>query len=326
MSTPLVETLPPVARVSRGRWVAAALVATGLLAWSFRRADLAGVAAQLAHVRPGWLLLAMASYAGTIVLWTGLWRSWASGINPVSWGRMATVTVLLLLGANTLPFFGGHAIGVALLVSRARLPLAGALSVLAVDQLFESLAKVACLLLAAAVSPVAPWLAGAFSVIGLAALLVLVVLLGAAWFPPGDAVARRFGALGRFGQAWAGHLGVLRDGRRFALALLVALVIKAGEATALFCVQQALDVRLPLSDLPLVLCATQIGGMLPVSPGNLGVYEAAAMIAYTGLGVPNAAALGLALLQHAAYLAVAILPGLGLLAWRSVRPEPEGAP
>mgnify|MGYP001811171111 CR=1 FL=1 len=313
---------PSVAPVPRWGWFVATLVAVGLLVWSARRVDLGAVAGELARVRPGWLLLALAGYAFTIAIWTALWRSWAQSVRPTGWGAMAGVTLLLLLGANTLPFFGGHALGVALLVRSAGLPLAAALSILTVDQLLEGLAKVACLLTAAAVSPVAPWLTGALAVIGAGAALVLIGMRVAARLRRDGRGAEwilRFGRLGGFVRDWAGHLGVLRDGRRFALGLAVALTVKAGEAAALFCVQRALDVSLPLSHLPLVLCATQVAGMLPVSPGNLGVYEAAAMVTYAGLGVPDATALGLALLQHAAYLGVVIFPGLGLLVWRSLR-------
>jgi len=311
--------------VPRWGWFVATGIALGLLAWSARHADLGAVAAELRRLQPGWLLLALLAYGFTVVIWTALWRSWARAVRPTGWREMAGVTTLLLLGANTLPFFGGHALGVVLLVRQAGLPLAAALSVLTVDQLLEGLAKAACLLAAATVSPAAPWLTGALAVIGLGALLVLAGMLAAAWMlragRGGEWVAR-FGRPGRFVAAWAGHLGVLRDGRRFALGLAVALTVKAGEATALYCVQRALEADLPISTLPLVLCATQVAGMLPVSPGNLGVYEAAALVTYTSLGLPASTALGLALLQHAAYLAIVIPPGVVLLIWRSLGRAP----
>ena len=42
--------------------------------------------------------------------------------------------------------------------------------------------------------------------------------------------------------------------------------------------------------------------IISVSPGNVGVYEGSAYLAYTALGVSPETALGLAVLQHVAYL------------------------
>jgi uncharacterized membrane protein YbhN (UPF0104 family) len=51
-------------------------------------------------------------------------------------------------------------------------------------------------------------------------------------------------------------------------------------------------------------------------PGNLGVYEAAVVVAYAWLGVPPERALGIALVQHACYFAALALPGYRWLARR----------
>jgi uncharacterized membrane protein YbhN (UPF0104 family) len=70
----------------------------------------------------------------------------------------------------------------------------------------------------------------------------------------------------------------------------------------------------------LVVAAVNIGTLVSLAPGDLGVYEAAAFAAYTLLGVPPETAITLSLLQHFAYLVAMVAPGYGYMivrAWRS---------
>jgi uncharacterized membrane protein YbhN (UPF0104 family) len=54
--------------------------------------------------------------------------------------------------------------------------------------------------------------------------------------------------------------------------------------------------------------------LLPLVPGNIGVYEAAVVLALTRFGVPAEQALGVAVVQHLCYFAALALPGLAFAA------------
>ena len=57
-----------------------------------------------------------------------------------------------------------------------------------------------------------------------------------------------------------------------------------------------------------MLAAVILGSMVPVSPGNLGTYEASVFLAYRYLGVAPEQALSLALVQHLCFM----LPSVGV--------------
>jgi uncharacterized membrane protein YbhN (UPF0104 family) len=75
-------------------------------------------------------------------------------------------------------------------------------------------------------------------------------------------------------------------------------------------------VALPPESALLILAAVNLATLLPVVPGNLGVYEAAVVLAYSYLGIAPERALGIALVQHACWFAALALPGYRWLARR----------
>jgi uncharacterized membrane protein YbhN (UPF0104 family) len=79
-----------------------------------------------------------------------------------------------------------------------------------------------------------------------------------------------------------------------------------------------------LSSAVLVLAALNLATLLPLVPGNVGVYEAVTVVAYGYLGVDADHALGIALVQHACYFVALALPGYGWL-WRGVRSRSAAA-
>ena len=85
---------------------------------------------------------------------------------------------------------------------------------------------------------------------------------------------------------------------------------------AILCVQRAFGVHLPLASGVLVLAALNLATLLPLVPGNLGVYEGAVVVTYAHLGLSAEQAVGIAVVQHAAYFAALALPGYGWLAAR----------
>jgi uncharacterized membrane protein YbhN (UPF0104 family) len=91
---------------------------------------------------------------------------------------------------------------------------------------------------------------------------------------------------------------------------VLALLKKAAEVCAIVCVQRAFGVHLPIGGAVLVLAVLNLATLLPVVPGNVGVFEAAVVIALTRLGVGPEQALGIAVVQHLCYFVALALPGL----------------
>jgi uncharacterized membrane protein YbhN (UPF0104 family) len=151
--------------------------------------------------------------------------------------------------------------------------------------------------------------------------LLLLVVAAASW----HAGRLTMSALGRtlpqrFTRALVAGgtaLAPVRSPTRSDAALGLALAKKLAEALAFLCVQRAFGVTLSPESALLVLAAVNLATMLPVVPGNLGVYEAAVVLAYSYLGVPPERALSIALVQHACSFAAVALPGYRWLARRA---------
>jgi uncharacterized membrane protein YbhN (UPF0104 family) len=94
---------------------------------------------------------------------------------------------------------------------------------------------------------------------------------------------------------------------------------------AVLAVQQSFGVALPWWSAVLVVAALSLSTMLPLAPANLGVFEATAFVVYRELGVSDQRALGLALVQHACFLAPMIVTGYALLTARQLRSGPAKA-
>ena len=307
--------LPPSRPVRRLPWAwrLAGVVVTGFLLFFYRPFDWREVARHLGAARWGWLALAVAANLLILLFWAAQWRQFLPAAVRVSWSRMGEVTVLAVAGMNTLPFMGGHALGVGLLAGRGGVGLEVAVAVMALDQVCEGLCKVFLLLLALGVAPRPDWMGHAIGVIGATLVPVLAALVWLSRRPVAEA-----GGLAR----WAGHFEALRHPRRWLGGLACNAATKLAEAGGIWAVQHACGVDVPLASVALVLAAVSVATMISVSPGNLGVYEAAAVAAYLVFGVPLAQAVAVALVQHACLLAAMVGPGYLLTVWRSLGRAP----
>ena len=311
-------THPP-ASVRRSGRLLAFLALAGLVAAAMQRMDLERAAAVLASVHGAWLVLAIACYAAILPLWAGQWTLLAPGGSAGRVRGMIGVVALTSAVLNTTPMLVGEATAVVLLVARVGLTRAAALSVLAMDQLLVGVAKLGVLALAASVAPLPVWMSRAL--LGLLAAILLLggALVVASWrhvdvarqlervVPP-----RVADAAGAFARA----LEPLRFPARGLPALGIAFLKKAVEVAAIVCVQRAFGLMLPISTAVIVLAVLNLATLLPIVPGNVGVFEAAVVLALTRVGVTPEEALGVAVVQHLCYFVALALPGLVFAARR----------
>lgn len=297
-----------------------------LLVVAMRRFDLSQVVSNLATARPMWVVLAVACFLSILPLWALEWCILAPRDGRPLFIRMLGVIAMTSSVLNTTPMLVGEAAAVVFLVTRADLARAAALSVLAMDQLVLGIAKVSLLVLATWLLALPLWMERGLRGLGLGVALLLVALLAVAW---GERTVTRVAArlperAGRALHAVAAALAPLRSPWRGGSALALALLKKVAEILAIVCIQRAFGVALPLSSAVLVLAALNLATLLPVVPGNVGVYEAVTVLAYGYMGVDAERALGMALVQHACYFTALALPGYGWFA-RGVRSRSAAA-
>jgi uncharacterized protein (TIRG00374 family) len=318
-------------------------VATALVVLAFRAVGWRAALDALGRAHPGWTLLAMACHLGIVALWA--WQSLLllpRGVR-VGWRRMFEVQALTTTATNTVPAFLGQATGVALLAERGGVGPAVALGVFAQHNLAEGVAKLATLLVAARVAPLPPWMRGAVAGLVAAVVGLVAALAVATWAarrrplraaapvdaPRVDTLDAEPRAEPRaahwrtrawaFVVSWVSSLDALRS-PRFLLAVVAGLLMKGAEAAGWWAVERALGVAPRPGSPVLALAATNLASAVPLTPGNLGVYEGAAFGVYHGLlGVPRETALALGVLGHVAYLVPLVGAGWVLLSVRQAR-------
>jgi uncharacterized membrane protein YbhN (UPF0104 family) len=294
----------------RWLWWVAWAVGTACVVAFLRSFDLRAAWTHIATANPGWLALAVLANFVTLPLMAEQWVRLLPRTAPARWSVLWEVVTLSMASMNTLPFGGGHAVAVGLLAGRGVTRVSGAVSLLALEQLCEGVSKVVLLLVALAAAPLPTVLQRATWILTLAVAAGFAALLWVVNHPPGGGDAPGWRA------RWAKHLEVARRPRVFLFATLLSVAMKGGGLVAVYAVQRSLGVDLPFADTPLVLAAVTFATMMAVSPGNVGLYELAAIAAYRLLGIPAGQAAALALVLHACFLIPMVGTGYGLMLWR----------
>ena len=304
-------------RARRVATAVAVVVLTALLVLAARRIDLQRLMAELRTVQVSWLLVVLGAYVAILPLWALQWRLLAPQRASNTFRQMLGIVALASSTHATTAVFVGEATSALLLIAQAGLSRPEALSVIAMDQLLVGIAKLSVLSTAAAMLTLPAWMERGIAALATGVAALFVACMVAAWqheriaarvtsFVP----ARAVNAVARIGQALAPLRSVPRGGGALALALLKSVA----EVLAILCVQRAFGVQMPWTIAVLVLAAVNLATLIAVVPGNLGVYEAAVALIYTRAGISSEQAVGMAVVQHACFLAAVALPGYVWLA------------
>src|SRR5690348_6827244 len=171
-------------------WIGAWLLATALLVVCARTASWTRALEVISTARMSWLILAVLFNGAILTCWAAFWRLIRpDGESPVAYGRMFEIVATASSLMNTVPFGGGHASSIVLLMRRGGTTQRGALSTLALDQLGEGIVKVSLFVLVALLLPLPTWMRAGVTT---ASLVV------AAWFIALMVASR-----------WARELGIL---------------------------------------------------------------------------------------------------------------------
>ena len=264
------------------------IVASALVWFLARGVHTERLWALLEHANALWIALALFLNLCILVCWTQQWRTLTPTARRIGAGRMLSIVGITSLIGNVIPG-SGQISTILLLVREPNVTYASAVSVLALDQLAEAVSKTGIVLFAAALLPLPQEMKRAVFILGIAAAISLIALV---------VLANQKRWLVRF----VSELESLRNMRRMSTAIGYCIGAKFFEFAAIVAVQRALGQEISLSVTVLVEAAILLGTIFPLSPGNIGTYEASVSIVYKQFGVAPDVALGLALVQHVCVL------------------------
>ena len=280
----------------------------------------------LANVSSAHVALAVALNFAILPLWMMEWMLLKPRQSPVHSGQMFEIVTVTASVHNVVPFLAGEAAALGLLIN-AGVQRGVAISVMAMDQLLVGIAKLAVLSVAALTAPIPVWLkAGVLSLVAGVAALFLGMLLLAHFGTVISAQLREKQTRGRELVArlagLGAHLSALREPWLAMRVIALALAKKTLELSAIVAIQAAFGMEPSFPAAILVLAALAVTTSLPVAPANLGVYEATVYATYRYLGIESDTALGVAVVQHLAFLLPMIATGYITLTVRSFAKRP----
>jgi phosphatidyl-myo-inositol alpha-mannosyltransferase len=345
MGTP---ELPPVqgrrSGYRRAAIALAAVLAAALAVFAIARLDIPRVGHALITATPGWIVLALALMAGSLVLRSVSWQQTLRAALPDTPIAIAWVARATMIGVMTSALFPGR-IGepsrVIVLTRKLDGPYRRLLPVVAGTVFSQTLINLLALAILLAVTFTSlPLLQGHVTgvVVALAVPLLVcaLVLLGPRLLALGRRsrsarVARTANTAGRMLHLARQGLVVFARPRYGAAAVASQLLAWVLQWLACYLVLLALGLQSDdgLVAAAAVLLAINLSAILPATPSNVGVFQAACLVVLAAYGVGAGAALAYGIILQAVEVLTALALGIPALLseglrWSDVRPDRAG--
>ncbi len=294
-------------------------VSAGALYVVLRSVDLDETARLVTSADLPVLSLTLVVVAGQVLLRTARWGVLLRPFAParLEVRRLAPLLLIGYLGNAVLPARLGEPIRAVLVNRREGVPLPEALGAVLLERLVD-VATLGLVAFAAAALGGAPvWvvqIAAIAALIGTGLVVLFAVgspsalLRGAARLPAVGRRERYRRSLDRLAR-FVGALGHAHPPSSIAIAAAISTIAWVLDATTFWLVGRSLGIDLAFGAAVLVAAVTVLGTAIPSAPGYVGTFELAAASVAVALGVPESAALGLALVAHGATLVPLALGG-----------------
>jgi uncharacterized protein (TIRG00374 family) len=253
------------------------------------------------------------------------WQRLVAPIGHVGFLPMLGYLLIGYLANNVLPARLGELVRSHYLGDREGLSRTTTLGTVVVERVVDFVVVVAIASAAILVLSVRGIVANAvIAGVALAALLAAGIAVGVAAhrLPGADriaAIAERWPRVTELAGKLRGGLAVAGKPRTLGEALVLSLLAWGATVLAFAAAGQAVGIELTIGQASLLAAGVALVTAIPAGPANLGTFELAAVEIAKAVGVPQHEAFAIALLVHAAILAITSVGGLVALArlgWR----------
>jgi phosphatidylinositol alpha-mannosyltransferase len=333
--------LPPNRRRVAGRTglVAAAILLAAVLAFALSRLDLPHVAHTLISASPGWIVLALALMMLSLLARAGSWQAVLRAALPgfhIAWSAVTRATMIGVMASAVFPGRLGEPTRILVLSRRLDGPTSHTFPVVAGTVFSQTIINLAALGILAAVTftsvPLLHGHASALVVVLAAPAFVALFVFGG---PPLLRLAQRSPSL-RIRAGAVAVAGLLRLARRGLVVFakprhgvpavgfqLLAWALQWGS-----CYMVLLALGLTPRATPVtaaaILLAVNVTAVLPATPSNVGVFQAACLVVLAAYGIGAGPALAYGIILQAVELLTALILGIPALlsegmTWQDIR-------
>jgi len=294
------------------KWLAVGLgllISIIFLWFAFRNLNPAAVWAQIQHVNMAWLIIAALVYFIGVTLISLRWQFLLRSIKPVSLRALIPLVAIGYMGNNVYPFRSGEILRVLLLQRNYQVPVTRAATTVVVERVFDGLVMltfIAVSLLFVDIQAVEiKRVAVVATPIFLTAVLVFFVLAARP-----DVLRRILHLMGnilptrihrlmtRFADEVIGGLQALRSPADLAGAVVCSFASWMVEASVYWIVSFAFGLGVSYPVMLLTVGVVNLAGLIPASPGQIGVFEFFVSLVLIAVRVPDAEAHAYALVVH----------------------------
>ncbi len=310
------------------RWIALAVgvVSSALfVALAFRNLDVSQLRTALQSAEPWpWVPLAVSSYVLGHVLRGVRCKALVSRDAHLSVPRATSVVVLGYAANNVLPARLGELVRSGLLSKESGVPLLQAISLTVLERILDGLALLLLLVVVALRLPSMPFVDAAFSlaatVFGIASLgVLLAVVAPRALLSLASRTAQRLGTkvhdrlVGALTELVSG-VAYLRSASAAAGMMALSVLIWLFEGGMFLALLPAFGLPADPFWALLALCITNLGILVPSSPGFIGTFHFFCMSSLVALGVSQGLALSYATAVHLSFFVPVTLWGVAIAA------------
>ncbi|MFI4989330.1 MAG: lysylphosphatidylglycerol synthase transmembrane domain-containing protein [Solirubrobacterales bacterium] len=330
-------------RHRRAGVVVAAILLAGLLAFALSRLGLHRIGHALLTASPGWVALAFVLMAGSLVLRSISWHEVLRAALPdtqIPWIAVTRATMIGVMGSAVVPGRVGEPARVVVLTRRLDGANRRQLPIVAGTVFSQTLINLLALAILAGITFTSvPLLsghpAGIATAIAIPLLICALVVAGPRLLSIGRRARRP--RVAKAAHALAAIFGLARRGLvvfarpRFGVPAIAAqLLAWALQWLSCYAVLLALGLthKAGLDAAAAVLLAINVSAILPATPSNVGVFQAACLVVLAAYGVGGGLGLAYGIILQAVEVLTALALGVpALLAegltWRDIRADSE---
>jgi phosphatidylinositol alpha-mannosyltransferase len=319
--------------------VVATIVLAGLLAFALSRLNLGRIGHALITATPGWIVLALVLMALSLLLRSVSWHQTLRAAlpeTPIPWAPVVRATMIGVMASALLPGRIGEPTRVFVLTRRLEGPTRRQLPVVAGTVFSQTLINLLALGVLVAVTFTSVPLfqghqAGIVTALAVPLAVCALVVLGPRLLAlgrrsPSVRVALAANAIGRLLHLARRGLVVFARPRYGVTAIAAQLLAWALQWVACYAVVLALGLQSHASLLTAaaILLAVNLSAILPATPSNVGVFQAACLVVLAAYGVGAGAGLAYGIILQAVEVLTALALGVPALLreglrWQDIR-------
>jgi uncharacterized protein (TIRG00374 family) len=309
------------------KWVAVGLgilISLLFLWFAFRNLNPAAVWSQIQHVNVVWLLVGSVWYFAAVTLISLRWRFLLRSIKPIALRSLIPLVAIGYMGNNVYPFRSGEILRVVLLQRNYQVPMARAATTVIVERVFDGIVMLTFIMVSLLFVDIQAVEIKRVAMVAAPIFLTAVVVFFVLAARP-DLLRRIFHLLGnilpgrlhqlmtRLADEIIEGLQALRSPADLAGAVVSSYASWMVEASVYWIVSFAFGLNVGYPVMLLTVGVVNLAGLIPASPGQIGVFEFFVSLVMTAVGVAQTEAHAYALVVHVVIWLPVTLAGFGFL-------------